>query len=79
MNAVKRQMMERHLATAERHVAEGELVLEHQRAMIEHRLAMGLDVGLATELLGEMEYTQCLHVGERDRLRRELRAPDAPA
>lgn len=79
MKATKRHLMERHLATAERHVAEGELVLEHQRAMIEHRLARGLDVEFATELLDEMEYTQSLHVGERDRLRRELQAPDVRA
>ena len=74
MNATKLQMLEQHLAQAERHVADGERLLEKQRAMIERRQGEGLDVELATQLLAEMEYTQRLHIEDRDRLRSELRA-----
>ena len=77
MDATKRCLLERHLADAERHVANGDRVLAKQGAMIEHRRSKGLDVELATQLLAEMENTQRLHVTERDRLRRELRAADS--
>ena len=76
MDGTKRQQLEQHLAEAERHVVEGERLLEQQRALIDYRRREGLDVQLALELLGEMEYTQRLHVGERDQLLQELRAAD---
>ena len=73
MNTAKRQRLERHLAEAERHIAEGERVLEQQRTLVEQRRLDGLDVELAEQILGEMEYTQRLHVAERKSLYRELR------
>lgn len=74
MDGTKRPLLEQHLAEAERHVAEGERLLEHERATIEQRRRQGLDVELAMQLLAEMEYTQRMHVEERERLRCELRA-----
>ena len=77
MDATKRRLVEQHLAEAERHVASGDRVLAQQIAMIAHRRSEGLDVELAMQLLGEMQYTQRLHVEERDRLLRLL-AADSP-
>ena len=73
MDARKRQLLEQNLAAAERHVVEGERLLEKQRASIEQRRLDGFDVELATQLLNEMEYTQRMHIADRDRLRRECR------
>jgi hypothetical protein len=73
MDPQKRQLLETHLVQAERHIAEGERILAHQRAMIEQRQLEGLDVELATQLLGEMEHTQRLHIADRERLYHELR------
>src|SRR5262245_32443194 len=73
MDPQKRQALEQHFALAERHVTEGERILAQQRAIIAQRRREGLDVELATQLLGEMEHTQRLHVADRERLYNELR------
>jgi len=60
------------LALAERHVAEGRRHIEMQRNIVAGRERDGHDTALARRLLATLQDTQALHIGDRDRLRREL-------
>lgn len=69
-----RQTTAEHLAQAERHVAEGRHVIEIQQNIIAGLERVGHDSAQARKLLGTLQETQAMHLGERDRLQRELTA-----
>lgn len=72
LNAVDKDVTERHLAQAERHVALGERHIATQRAIIAELVRDGHDTSRAEALLATFEQSQRLHVEDRDRLRKEL-------
>ena len=66
------RLLEERLAMANRHVAVGRLLVErHRKNIAEGRLDAQL-LGLATQLLAELEESLRLHLEDRNRLRREL-------
>ena len=68
----ERQLLEERLAVANRHVTVGRLLLDRHRTNIaEGRLDTHL-LGLATQLLAELEESLRLHLEDRNRLRKEL-------
>ena len=77
MDGAKRGRLEQRLAQAEIHVSEGERLVQQQRATIEERLRDGHDVGLAKQLLAELEESLRLHIADRHRLRQELASGEA--
>ena len=69
---MEQAVLKAHLALAERHVADGEEVIAKQLKLIAELKAKGLDTRTSEALLKEFEITQALHVGDRNRLRKEL-------
>ncbi len=70
----ERARLREDLALAERHVADGERVVARQRAIVAELERDGHDAtaAQARQLLAQFEELLALHVGDRDRLRREL-------
>jgi len=71
---VDRAILAEHLALAERHVAQGEEHLARQRKLIADLERHGHDTKQAHDLLAQFESMQALHIGDRDRLKKELEA-----
>jgi hypothetical protein len=69
---VDRAILAEHLALAERHVAQGEEHLARQRKLIADLERHGHDTKQARDLLAQS--MQALHIGDRDRLKKELEA-----
>ena len=69
----RRTIAER-LTMAERHVAEGRGHIELQQDIVAELERDGHDSTLARMLLATLQETQALHIGDRDRLQRELKA-----
>jgi hypothetical protein len=67
-----RTMLLEHLAMAERHVAEGERHIRRQHEIIAELGRNGHDTQRSRELLGLFEELQTSHIGDRDRLAKEL-------
>ena len=68
----ERRLLEERLAVANRHVTVGRLLVErHRKNIAEGRLDAQL-LGLATQLLAELEESLRLHLEDRNRFRREL-------
>jgi len=64
--------IERDLARVEHHVHQGEQIIARQRDIIAGLERGGHNTTQAKTLLGQFEKTQALHIGHRDRLRRQL-------
>jgi hypothetical protein len=61
-----------------RHVARGEIILARQRATIAASERIGHNVARFKEFLPVFEYSQRLHVADRDRLRKDLEDASRP-
>lgn len=70
--AMDKTAIERDLARVEHHVRQGEQIIARQRDIITGLERGGHDTAQAKTLLGQLEETQALHVGHRERLRRQL-------
>lgn len=68
-----RELLEAQLAKTERHIAQCKIFIERRRAQITELERSGQDARLPRELLDALTQALALHLGERDRLRRELR------
>jgi hypothetical protein len=68
----EREVLEERLAGANRHVAVGRLLVDRQRKSISAGQLDAHQLGLATELLVELEQSLRLHLADRNRLRKEL-------
>ena len=69
-----RAMLKQHLAQAEGHIALGERHIVRQRKLVAELEQKGCDTAEAKRLLASFEELQAMHIADRDRLRRQLKA-----
>jgi hypothetical protein len=67
-----RAMLEDHLAAAERHIEEAERHILCQRGLVAQMEREGHDITVANRLLRRFEEMLCMHIADRERLRKEL-------
>jgi hypothetical protein len=65
-------MLEDHLAAAERHIEEAERHILCQRGLVAQMEREGHDTTVANRLLRRFEEMLCMHIADRERLRKEL-------
>jgi hypothetical protein len=72
MDGEKRRLLEERLAGANRHVTVGRVLVGRHRKNIAEGQFDAHVLGVATELLAELEQSLRLHLEDRNRLRKEL-------
>ena len=72
LGAMDIEALRRHLEETEGHIALGERHIAAQRGIIAELAHDGHDTSQAEALLATFEQTQCLHLEDRDRIRKEL-------
>ena len=76
---MNRTLLLAHLARAERNVLQWEARLANQEALLAQLERAGHPTDAVCELLATMRQTHAAHVGDRDRLRKELEHLEARA
>jgi hypothetical protein len=74
---MNRTLLLAHLARAERLVLQGEARLANQEALLAQLERHGHPADEARELLATIRQAQALHIGDRDRIRKELEQAEA--
>jgi hypothetical protein len=72
--SMDRTILSERLEQVEHHVANGVRCIASQRTVVADLERNGQDTRLARALLEQFQYTQLLHIADRDQLKKELEA-----